>query len=79
MRNNLQVYRKAKKLSQAALAARVGVDVSFISKLESGQREPHMKVAAQLAVVLDCSVGQLWQLAEDEFPGVQPVQLQAIA
>jgi DNA-binding XRE family transcriptional regulator len=79
MRTNLKVYRCAKRLSQQALANAIGVDVSFISKLENGIRGPHLLVALQLAACLDCSVGQLWQLSDNELPGLGAEQLRAIA
>lgn len=46
-------YRIRRRLSQVALAERIGADHSYISRLESGARHPSMDVAIRIADALD--------------------------
>jgi transcriptional regulator with XRE-family HTH domain len=49
----LRAMREARRLSQAELARRAGVDHWFISRLESGSRKPSREMVAVLAEALD--------------------------
>ncbi|MDZ5608619.1 helix-turn-helix transcriptional regulator [Bacillus pseudomycoides] len=44
--------RKNKRMSQAALADKVGVTPGHIADLETGRRDPGGKLALQIAIVL---------------------------
>ena len=51
--DTLATFREAQHLSRSMLASRVGIDVSYISRLESGQRDPPtLPIISQLAGVL---------------------------
>lgn len=51
--------RKNARLSQAALAARVGVSQSAISQLERGRRRPSLGLITGIAVALSCPLSDL--------------------
>ena len=53
LRNNLPEIRKEKGLSQAQLAAMVGVSRNTISSIETGQFNPTAKLALILCAALD--------------------------
>lgn len=53
LKNNLKEIRSEKKLSQAELAAMVGVSRNTISSIETGQYCPTAKLALILCVSLD--------------------------
>ena len=53
LKNNLPAIRKEKGLSQADLAAMVGVSRNTISSIETGQYTPTAKLALLLCVALD--------------------------
>lgn len=55
--------REAAGLSQAALAARVGVSRQTLSALEGGRQVPSTALALLLARALGCGVDELFQLA----------------
>lgn len=55
----LQKLRKALKMTQADLAFSVGVDGSFISKLERGVSSPTLEMIYKLAAALDVPVEEL--------------------
>ena len=63
MKTNLRRYRfEAGDLSQQALADRVQVSRQTINAIEGGDYNPSVKLALQLAKVLNVSVEQLFQL-----------------
>ena len=53
LKNRLKEARAEKKLSQAQLAAMVGVSRNTISSLETGQFNPTAKLALILCIALD--------------------------
>ena len=53
LRNRLREARTEKKLSQAQLAAMVGVLRNTISSIETGQFNPTAKLALILCIALD--------------------------
>ncbi len=53
----LRIARRARKLSQAALAKAVGISPVHVSQIETGQRIPSDRIAKDIATVL----GLQWQ------------------
>lgn len=53
LKNRLKEARAEKKLSQAQLAAMVGVSRNTISSIETGQFNPTAKLAMILCIALD--------------------------
>lgn len=53
LKNRLKEARTEKKLSQAQLAAMVGVSRNTISSIETGQFNPTAKLALILCIALD--------------------------
>lgn len=53
---NIRRLRIAARLTQAALAARMGVDRAYVSGLESGQRNPTIVSLWHVAKALNVSV-----------------------
>jgi transcriptional regulator with XRE-family HTH domain len=49
---NVHRLRLKNKLSQKALAKRVGISVSYVSMLERGQRSPPLETVEKLAKAL---------------------------
>ena len=49
---NVQRLRSKKKLSQKALADKVGISVSYVSMLERGQRSPPLETIEKMAKAL---------------------------
>lgn len=60
LRNRLKEARAAQKLSQAQLAAMVGVSRNTISSLETGQFQPTAKLALILCIALDKKFEELF-------------------
>ena len=67
---NIKNLRKAKGLSQEALAAKLHVVRQTISKWEKGLSVPDSEMLVRLAEVLDCSVATL--LGESSLPQEEP-------
>ncbi len=55
----LKKAREKRKLTQAGLAAKVGVHEMTISRLERGDRQPSMDLLQRLAKTLKVKVGDL--------------------
>jgi transcriptional regulator with XRE-family HTH domain len=49
---NVKRLRSKKKLSQKALADKVGISVSYVSMLERGQRSPPLETIEKMAKAL---------------------------
>ena len=60
LKNRLREARGEKDLSQAALAALVGVSRNTISSLETGQFSPSAKLALILCIALDKKFEELF-------------------
>lgn len=60
LKNRLKQARSEKKLSQAQLAALVGVSRNTISAIETGQFNPTAKLALILCIALDKKFEELF-------------------
>ncbi len=60
LKNNVAETRKAKGLSQADLAKKIGVSRNTISSIETGQYEPTAKLALLLCFALDKKFEELF-------------------
>ena len=56
---NIAYYRKARKLSQAKLAALVGMEANHLSCIEIGLKYPNICTLARLAVGLGVTIDEL--------------------
>ena len=61
----LRQLRERAGLSQETLAAKSGLDRTYISLLERGQRQPTLKTLARLAEALNTSLAALAKRVED--------------
>lgn len=57
--NRLKRLRAERGLTQAVLAKRAGVTLSYIGRLEIGRHDPQLSTLYRLAKALNVSVGQL--------------------
>ena len=62
----IQLARSKRKLSQAALAKRAGISVSYLSLLERGRRDPPLSTIQQIAAALVMPVEILFFLGAEE-------------
>ena len=61
----LKETREKRKMTQEALAKKVGVAQGFISNLENGNCSPSFEVFIRLARALDCSLDELVDMEGD--------------
>ncbi|TDQ32322.1 helix-turn-helix transcriptional regulator [Zeaxanthinibacter enoshimensis] len=66
MQNNLKMERARLKMTQADLAAKVGVSRQTINAIEQGKYGPSTILALRLSLVFDKSVNELFALDEDD-------------
>lgn len=55
----IQILRKRRKLSQAALAESAGYSVPYISHIETGSKRASLETVAAIADALGCTADQL--------------------
>lgn len=58
-RKTFKKLRKDKNLTQAEIASRIGIDQSFVSKVERGIEYPSLKTINLMSVVLDVAATEL--------------------
>jgi transcriptional regulator with XRE-family HTH domain len=56
---NVKRFRNKAGLSQEALATKAQLDLTSVSEIESGLRNPSLKTIYKLAKALDVNAGQL--------------------
>lgn len=61
----LKILRKAKKLNQAELAERIGIETKYLSSLETGRRSPSFEKTVALAKALDVPMSSLFSFEQD--------------
>lgn len=57
--DNMKKIRLAKQMSQGDICRKLGVDRSYISNVESGNKNPTLSTITKLAKVLGVSVSEL--------------------
>mgnify|MGYP001246041887 CR=1 FL=1 len=57
--NNIRDFRKKLGLSQEQLAFKAKIDMTSVSEIESGLRNPSLKTLAKLAKALEVELHQL--------------------
>lgn len=62
----IRMLRKANKLSQQKFALMVGVERSYLSKLEAGKRNPSIDCIEKIANGLDVTLSELFLNIEAE-------------
>ena len=67
---NLQKLRRQKKLTQEALAEKIGVARQTIAKWETSESTPDLDMAGRLATVLDVALDDLVNAPSEELDGM---------
>jgi transcriptional regulator with XRE-family HTH domain len=62
---NLKLYRFLRSLSQAELAKKANISLTFLSDIERGNKWPYPETLANLACALDVPVSTLFTLKQD--------------
>lgn len=65
LRTTIPEYRMKRNMTQAELAEAAGVRRETIGRLEKGQYNPSLKLAMDLARILDASVYDLFEFYEE--------------
>ena len=65
MKNNIEILRKSKGMTQHALAAAVGVSRQTIISLENGKYSPSIELAFKLARLFEKSIEDLFIYEEE--------------
>ena len=71
---NLQTLRKQKKLTQEALAEKIGVARQTVAKWENGESTPDLEIAGRLAAALDVALDDLVNAPTEELDETSGLQ-----
>ena len=69
IRNNVKALREKKRdfnVSKAHLARKIGVQRSYVTKLENGAFTPSLEKAFKLADYFKCSIHDIFSYVKDE-------------
>jgi len=58
---NIKFFRFRREYSQAALAERANISITFLSNIERGLKYPKPEILSQIAASLDVEVHELFQ------------------
>jgi transcriptional regulator with XRE-family HTH domain len=74
----LKLLRKAKKINQAKLAERAGIESKYLSNLETGRRSPSFEKMVALARGLDVPLSALFAFDDENDPKTLRRKIEAI-
>lgn len=66
MKNDLRERRETASLSQADLAAELGVTRQTINSIERGRYDPSLELAFKLATYFDCDIEDIFTPEDNE-------------
>jgi len=69
---NIKYFRFHKQITQAALAEKADISITFLSNIERGLKYPKAQIIAQIANGLEVGV---WELFKDEITPVDSKEL----
>ena len=71
--------RKRKRLTQAELAEKAGIDPKYIGQIERGETNPTVRLLANIAQALDISLAELFtfpqEVREEEFEDIRVLDI----
>jgi len=73
----IRIIRKAKRLTQEAVAERVGIDPKSLGRIEKGTYLPSLETLGKLAKALDTPVSAFFPLSED-YRFDKPISLSSV-
>jgi DNA-binding XRE family transcriptional regulator len=65
MSNRIQVYRKQASMRQQALADELGINRTYLSKLENYVHNPSPDLMIKLCEVFECDLGDMFTIQEE--------------
>ncbi|MTI84964.1 MAG: helix-turn-helix transcriptional regulator [Firmicutes bacterium] len=60
----LKEVRKAKGITQAEVASRMGFTVARYSDIENNRKKPSILLALKLARALECNISEIYRLSD---------------
>ena len=65
MSNKIQVYRKESKMRQQTLADQLGINRTYLSKLENYVHTPSPDLMIKVCDVFECDLGDMFSIIEN--------------
>ena len=74
----IREFRKARGLTQEAVAERAEITVVYLSKIENGKVRPTVDVYAAICSILQCDLGMIFSNVAPESGGYQTERVMAL-
>lgn len=65
MSNRIQVYRKQSNMRQQVLADRLGINRTYLSKLENYVHNPSPELMIKVCTLFDCDLGDMFTITNE--------------
>lgn len=65
MGNRIQTFRKEQKMRQQVLADRLGINRTYLSKLENYVHNPSPELMIKVCTVFDCELGDMFTINKE--------------
>ncbi len=65
MSNRIQLYRKQSNMRQQLLADRLGINRTYLSKLENYVHNPSPELMIKVCTVFDCELGEMFSISNE--------------
>lgn len=63
--NKIQTYRKETNMRQQVLADKLGINRTYLSKLENYVHNPSPDLMIKLCTVFECNIGDMFSIESD--------------
>ncbi len=65
MSNRIQLYRKQSNMRQQLLADKLGINRTYLSKLENYVHNPSPELMIKVCTVFDCELGEMFSISNE--------------
>lgn len=74
--NRIRVYRKLHDMRQQALADELGINRTYLSKLENYIHNPSPELMIKVCEVFDCKLGEMFSIRSDHMDSIHSVNIE---
>lgn len=71
--NRIRIYRKLNDMRQQTLADELGINRTYLSKLENYIHNPSPELMIKVCEVFDCNLGEMFTIDLDQMDSMNPM------
>lgn len=72
--NRIRIYRKLNDMRQQTLADELGINRTYLSKLENYIHNPSPELMIKVCEVFDCNLGEMFTIDLDQMDSMNPMK-----